>query len=432
MLSNEQSLFVFSNVVDEWVAVASNSLPEEDLFIFSPYATGSVIEKVFETSKSENKFFITSVTADAYLSQSLDFELLLNLIKSGIKVFHLPNLHAKVLVSGKNLIVGSQNFTSKGEVNVEASVSLRISIKEARKIQNQINNTLYEAYFITFEFLESLMREYKKLEFEYLELAQKIKKLDTKTTKLLKNSTLSKREITDEIEDTQKNLESHFLSKYARVTFKEYQTTFGELDYCTLQIYHQGNNFIQFRKRVRKRDDPSKRSLITLERGKRYLCFDTSSFRLFWVNANLRQIGRFLTFRWVSLISSDYCKIELITPNEEEFFSNIKLSLYQPENEEVVFLFFMFTGKSINFVGGYSDKDIWSMRNATSRKDLSNLPKKYLNEVMKKLPQQLFQPFYEHKGGMSPNRIFAENEFKKFGLMEFNGWRYYVISDTGI
>ena len=134
----------------------------------------------------------------------------------------------------------------------------------------------------------------------------------------------------------------------------------------------------------------------------------------------------------MSLISSDYCKIELITPNEEEFFSNIKLSLHQPENEEVVFLFFMFTGKSIKFVGGYSDKDIRSMRNATSRKDLSNLPKKYLNEVMKKLPQQLFQPFYEHKGGMSPNRIFAENEFKKFGLMEFNGWRYYVISDTGI
>ena len=120
---------------DEWLKVASVEDAANELFIFSPYITGQSLSRV-NTVKGDKKLLVfTCLDTMPVIQGSLDTDVLLDMIDGGATIWHHPKLHAKIIFSAQNSVVGSQNFTRKGSINLEASVSLNMdnsSILEMR------------------------------------------------------------------------------------------------------------------------------------------------------------------------------------------------------------------------------------------------------------------------------------------------------------
>ena len=90
-----KSQFEFLDVTETWFSTVKNVNNKEDIYIFSPYITGSTIKDLFETN-SKNLRVVTKLEIGAYVSGALDLDVLRDLICLCIKVFHHPSLHAKI------------------------------------------------------------------------------------------------------------------------------------------------------------------------------------------------------------------------------------------------------------------------------------------------------------------------------------------------
>lgn len=124
-----KELFLFEDVSSKWLELAKEAKSDQEIFIFSPYITGNLIPEIVKFAPNNPLFIITCLSADAYLGGALDTNILTSLLEQGAKIFHLPRLHAKLMLIGSNFSVGSQNFTEGGKANIEASLISSLSTK---------------------------------------------------------------------------------------------------------------------------------------------------------------------------------------------------------------------------------------------------------------------------------------------------------------
>src|SRR4051812_20475419 len=84
--------------------------------VLSPYLTHAA-EKILETPGGRCEVY-TVFQAENFVSGASSIHTLLKLKEHGCSLFHLPDLHAKiVLVPGQFASIGSQNLTRRGKRN---------------------------------------------------------------------------------------------------------------------------------------------------------------------------------------------------------------------------------------------------------------------------------------------------------------------------
>src|SRR5258708_2141043 len=91
-----------------------------DLVAFSPYITQSEVTDAL-AAKGERCSLYTVASVENLASGASSLSCLRALVSAGVRVYHLLGLHAKMLlVPGRVVTVGSQNFTAAGDRNLEA------------------------------------------------------------------------------------------------------------------------------------------------------------------------------------------------------------------------------------------------------------------------------------------------------------------------
>jgi hypothetical protein len=96
---------------------------ESSIRIVSPYVTAHACN-VFKRKKVATLELYTRFEVELFASGASDLTTLKNLHTAGVAIYHVPSLHAKMLFVDNMLItVGSQNFTTMGRKNKEATVS---------------------------------------------------------------------------------------------------------------------------------------------------------------------------------------------------------------------------------------------------------------------------------------------------------------------
>lgn len=98
----------------------------ETKYVFSPYITSSTAESVLAAIAGEPCEIHTLFSAELFVSKSSSLKTIKKLASYGHKMFHLPDLHAKlILVPGAFASIGSQNLTRNGTRNKEATVLIK-------------------------------------------------------------------------------------------------------------------------------------------------------------------------------------------------------------------------------------------------------------------------------------------------------------------
>ena len=137
----ESIKLTFEDAFDLWLkSVADPENAGHDIFIFSPFITGDLILKLFEEAKYGDAYLITNVKAQSVLAGSLDLAILKQLLQNDVKVFHLENLHSKILFYCHDLVIGSQNFTRGGRKNEEATVGITVTNEIFDEIIDYVTN----------------------------------------------------------------------------------------------------------------------------------------------------------------------------------------------------------------------------------------------------------------------------------------------------
>lgn len=136
-------------------------------YIFSPYITSGTAESVLSITVGEKCEIHTLFSADVFASKASSLKTLKKLLASGHSLFFLPNLHAKiVLVPGFFATIGSQNLTTNGTRNKEASVLIKDE-KQILKIEKEIMRWMPERIPITLEMIDDMEMSLKNFEPEF-------------------------------------------------------------------------------------------------------------------------------------------------------------------------------------------------------------------------------------------------------------------------
>lgn len=127
------------------------------LTILSPYITGDSALSLVE-GKPDARVY-TLFKAQVFASGSSQIEAIARLVREGYQVFHLPNLHAKVVMDGSSFVtIGSQNLTGRGsKINRELSVCLQ-GDASLGKVGELIEPWLNEAKVVTPEMVDDMIK----------------------------------------------------------------------------------------------------------------------------------------------------------------------------------------------------------------------------------------------------------------------------------
>ena len=106
------------------------SKAEKSITVFSPYVDRAVNSLLRPIKTNISKTIITRVDGTSFFEKNHHLNTLKRSIESGTTVKHLDELHAKILlIDDKYICLGSQNFTSRGRENKEASFASTQSFK---------------------------------------------------------------------------------------------------------------------------------------------------------------------------------------------------------------------------------------------------------------------------------------------------------------
>ena len=112
---------ITQNTFEIWKDEASKS--EKRLVIFTPYFNSCLLDLLEPINIHKSKIeFITCISEKYLLNNIPQIKALKKLSELKVNIYHLPNLHAKVLIRDNSFLsVGSQNFTKGGLFNIEAT-----------------------------------------------------------------------------------------------------------------------------------------------------------------------------------------------------------------------------------------------------------------------------------------------------------------------
>lgn len=165
-----------------WVSVAELPSRENEIFILTPYVTGSIIKEIVTASGTKTVHLITSLNAQSVIAKSLDLELIRELLAKQVKVYSHDKLHAKILINGDQAIIGSQNFTTGGKFNKEASVHLKLTASNQDNLAKIINDVIEGSTYLTLKEIDKFQHLCKKYFDELNELNIKLNQINSSIT----------------------------------------------------------------------------------------------------------------------------------------------------------------------------------------------------------------------------------------------------------
>jgi len=146
------------------------------VIILSPYLTSETAEAILRGSKFAECEIYTIFSVQNFVSGASSLKTLKCLYERGCKLYHLPRLHAKIVMSpGRFATIGSQNLTRNGVKNKEASVII-FDKEEVKKIEQLIERWIFERKSITSEMLEELDQHIKTLRKKFSLINRELKK----------------------------------------------------------------------------------------------------------------------------------------------------------------------------------------------------------------------------------------------------------------
>lgn len=279
----------FRNISRRWKKEASKS---EELVFFSPYITSSTAETVLLHDAGPDCTIYTCFKAENFACRASSLKTLKNLIQSGCELFHIEDLHAKVMLSEDFISIGSQNLTNSGRTNLEATFSSQ-DPSYIRHGQNAIEDWVNLAKEITLEMIEDMEDEVSPLIVEY----DKIKELFNTADNIVAEKETTRQKVEakriKEIRENNARLRQLAVnagniiqssrSIHARVKLLQNQGKYGDVTF-TYSLVPWGGSFLFW-------DLGGKK--IELKRQNRYLFMDIESGRVSWARINKGRITYF-------------------------------------------------------------------------------------------------------------------------------------------
>jgi hypothetical protein len=179
--------YYLKNISRRWHAEIKKLDDNDKIIIFSPYLTSKTAEAILKGSNFKECKVYTIFSVRNFVSGASSLKTLKFLHQRGCKLYHLPKLHAKIIISpGRFATIGSQNLTRNGVKNKEASV-ITFDKKEIKKIEEMLARWLIEPkpLPITIEMMNEL---------------------EAKITALRKKFSLINRELNKEISELEKEI----------------------------------------------------------------------------------------------------------------------------------------------------------------------------------------------------------------------------------
>lgn len=281
----------FRNVSRRWKKEASKS---KELVFFSPYITSSTAETVLLHYTGPDCTIYTCFKAENFACRASSLKTLKKLIQSGCELFHIEDLHAKVMLSEDFISIGSQNLTNRGRTNLEATFSSQ-DPSYIRYGQNAIEDWISLAEEITLKMIEDMEDEVSPLIIEY----DKIKKLfnsadDIVAEKETTRQKIEAKRIKEILENNERlrqlavnarNITQSSKSIFANVQHLTNQGEYGDETYTYSLVPWKGKgSFLYW-------DIGGKE--IELKTQNRYLFMDTESGRVSWARINKGRITYF-------------------------------------------------------------------------------------------------------------------------------------------
>lgn len=166
------------NIAGRWrkeIAAASDIK-----YVFSPYITSYTAESVLSKKADKNCEIYTLFSAENFSSKASSLKTIKKLATLGHKIFHLPNLHAKIfLIPGVFSSIGSQNLTHRGTKSKEASIAIQ-NKEVILQIERQISPWLADRIPITAEMVSDMEKFLGEIEPLYEEARLAAEEADRK------------------------------------------------------------------------------------------------------------------------------------------------------------------------------------------------------------------------------------------------------------
>ncbi|MEG5051668.1 MULTISPECIES: phospholipase D-like domain-containing protein [unclassified Microcoleus] len=168
--------YYLKNISRRWHAEIKKLDDNDKLIILSPYLTSKTAEGILRDSQVANCEVYTIFSVHNFISGGSSLKTLKKLYERGCQLYHLPRLHAKIIISpGRFATIGSQNLTRNGVKNKEASV-ITFDNKEVEKIELLLNKWIFQRKPITFEMIQQLELKIKDLRKKFSLINRELKK----------------------------------------------------------------------------------------------------------------------------------------------------------------------------------------------------------------------------------------------------------------
>ena len=254
--------------------------------VLSPYITSHMAENVLAKNDCCCIKIYTVFKAENFINQASSIYSLRKLLSAGCELFHLDNLHAKLVVTNEFVSLGSQNLTNRGARNLEASYC-SMDLAEISHIKHKLNDWLIKAVPINWEMLDEMEAMIKPLIKSYKNVIVHAQKVDESIDVIVEANKESEKQIKRAIE-RKVNLKEKInklpiKSNWERASIKCIKNTNHSGETKTSSLVGSVN-LMQW---------SIDGQLISLKKTFRYILIDTETGKLAWARVNKTRITYF-------------------------------------------------------------------------------------------------------------------------------------------
>ncbi len=126
-----------------------------DVIISSPYLSAPVAPSVVKRASRRTAVVLTTFDAETFLSRASSLEIVRELVADGYDVRGVDGLHAKLVLAGDSVALGSQNLTLGGIHNLEATVLIR-DAEVVGRLRNDLTAWIGQSFPITLMIVDTM------------------------------------------------------------------------------------------------------------------------------------------------------------------------------------------------------------------------------------------------------------------------------------
>ena len=398
-----------------WKKLLSEGGQSDDIIVMSPFITGPILPEIANESNSKNLTVLTALNAQSIHSGSIDLDILRELLNLNCNLRTVRNLHAKLMLKGKTVIIGSQNFTRGGQHNLELSVQEKLSTKSLKKINKFIESVVNQSVQITLEMVDSLEDECLKLESENMELSVQYSRID----KMVYEPSHAK-----EWDFDQAKINAKSLSAEKRVsTTHELKLVNSQSGSSKFQRSNECQNgyFWEFPTAALNQFELENGEVVELVRGRQYLCLDLDNLGAFYMPANITQFTYLQNERFYK-VNNSWFTVELSIPEGLNNPSNICVKIDIPNDLGAIYelhLRYLFDGHQLVLVKKSYELNFEEIDCNHSSVVAFTPPKYTEDQIAEAIFVQHFLTTKRNKG-IRPAKLF-NHDFYSLGVGQYDG-----------